>query len=1214
MTTPTQAEPYSLQASTELSQDYFLTSDIVMQATDEVIPFINPYLKQVEAIVFSPTGNGGNGAVYHLQRDPTASTGWMPVTIDYSAQLGSAVDVAVAGNGSAAYLLTYGSDTGNGMVWLTNLTGAATWDPTGLNATWDDLGLGDLEIDIPPSTPLGPFKGGIDPHGYPYFYAAATDLSSQTTTLIAWVAGVNTDRSGLEINYQLLQSLGTSGNKAVIDYSVLFDSAGGSSPVGYSLVLTADGILAVYAEQPFTEQNVAQFTDPLTTAGSSGVTALLAAWTTPDSQSGVPGYVFQAQDTTWFAPEDGSNAASLADHPIQAPNSVTVWTGDLNVVNLLDANDTLNTILETAPGTWQAPIPTVPGPVVPPGTPGVPGLKSIFGVPTDLTQSTLFAVGLDNTLSVLILDEAGWTQTLVRQEGTQQAEISSYRIQVTVLDANGVPVPDASVEVGTDRPVGFWQPSGGSYLTPAAPVTLVTNASGNLVFSVPAEELDCAVLAVQALGPNGSPTGSPLTVTPDTDVRGFLNGTGILTDLGTMNGGNALLAAKNSSRGNLFPGLTGLSGDAQAQAIKQSAQALSTFIAAGTKTKPADGTQSIQLSMSNGVPSVQASAEAFAFGAVPGGDLTLSLGSLFDTIGHALRHGAAKLASITAHFVDEATGWLISIGAEIAGAIQNFTNLVISDMKDAFHAIGGFFQALGADIVEGLQWLMHNVVELLQAAWANGKAIASAIGAAPAGLAHQIQKLDITVDNFFTNLEGKVTTGISQFSQHVNGKTLGSAPNQTPPAPGDTGSSSAQSGLAKDFGLFTRVINDTPGMWLYNKFEEDVPPIVSLGMPNVTQSKYDTIVNDDLATDWAGGIALVEALQTYLTDIISSVFGDTSTSARDGSLPNLYNSFTTYKFLNDTDTVVVKFLEFCDDVAKTIIDIVVMVLEDLSTVITTSFQIVSPSSLLGLLLDDVLHIDPTLTVAEIIGMVIGFPATLVGKILGKGDTLPPLPTLPTGDSTGAPPLTDMDPTVKLWLGILGGTTQAIWGFADLIGDLQTFKDDGPKRPTQSGVIDMFDMWCPLFETFFLYPYDAPEGSIDWALPWITLSAVTPSVFGLLGLFSWDKATQTLKAAGADDSILNGMNDYVSPFVQAFSGAVNTGVGITYQVETGDTYWVDIAGTALGNLSFMFAPLATWWLNSNLEDVPVIIKMIIDAIGNIGAAVCIYESTSLPPTR
>jgi Txe/YoeB family toxin of toxin-antitoxin system len=90
-------------------------------------------------------------------------------------------------------------------------------------------------------------------------------------------------------------------------------------------------------------------------------------------------------------------------------------------------------------------------------------------------------------------------------------------------------------------------------------------------------------------------------------------------------------------------------------------------------------------------------------------------------------------------------------------------------------------------------------------------------------------------------------------------------------------------------------------------------------------------------------------------------------------------------------------------------------------------------------------------------------------------------------------------------------------------------------------------------------YGAPSGSRS--LPWIVLSAVMPSAFGLLGLFSWDEATSTLKAAGADDSILNGMSDYVAPFVQMASGAVNTGVGIAYQVETGDTYWVDIADIA-----------------------------------------------------
>jgi hypothetical protein len=37
-----------------------------------------------------------------------------------------------------------------------------------------------------------------------------------------------------------------------------------------------------------------------------------------------------------------------------------------------------------------------------------------------------------------------------------------------------------------------------------------------------------------------------------------------------------------------------------------------------------------------------------------------------------------------------------------------------------------------------------------------------------------------------------------------------------------------------------------------------------------------------------------------------------------------------------------------------------------------------------------------------------------------------------------------------------------------------------------------------------------------------------------------------------------------------------------------------------------------WLNATTADVPVIVKMIVDAVGNVGAGICIYESTSLPP--
>ncbi len=58
-------------------------------------------------------------------------------------------------------------------------------------------------------------------------------------------------------------------------------------------------------------------------------------------------------------------------------------------------------------------------------------------------------------------------------------------------------------------------------------------------------------------------------------------------------------------------------------------------------------------------------------------------------------------------------------------------------------------------------------------------------------------------------------------------------------------------------------------------------------------------------------------------------------------------------------------------------------------------------------------------------------------------------------------------------------------------------------------------------------------------------------------------------------------------------------------------WVAILGTVLGNLSFVGAPLATKVMLNTTDDISGLVKLLIDAGGNIGAAVCIAESASLP---
>ena len=75
--------------------------------------------------------------------------------------------------------------------------------------------------------------------------------------------------------------------------------------------------------------------------------------------------------------------------------------------------------------------------------------------------------------------------------------------------------------------------------------------------------------------------------------------------------------------------------------------------------------------------------------------------------------------------------------------------------------------------------------------------------------------------------------------------------------------------------------------------------------------------------------------------------------------------------------------------------------------------------------------------------------------------------------------------------------------------------------------------------------------------------------------------------------------------------MNTVIGTAYNVKT-SAGGSAIAAGVLGNLSYMLAVLAQKYVNEAAEDVPVLIKTVVDAAGNIGAAVCIAEATSLPP--
>lgn len=1181
-----QPTPYALQASSELSREFFMTSEVKIQDGDYVYPFVNPKNgNQVEAIVFA------SGTVNHLRRDATSATGWTYAPFDLQGLFSTVNDVAVAANGTDVYVLLFGTpelpgNMADAPAWLTTLTGPASWDP-GFLATYDDLG-------IDGTAEQGVVKGGISREGTPYF--STTWVDGTTTTLGGWVATGNWDIDPLV--YQQYLQLDTT-DAAVQDSTILYDTntSDPNNPTGFAVVLFSDGDLNVYPQ----DGEVFDIT-PMSDAGTTGVTELLWAWASPTSTTSFPGYAFQTASGTGFVDEN-SNYNAVADVALKADNAVAVWRlNDLYTVNLLDSDGTLQMIQElssSGTGSWATPIPLVPD------------LQAVFGVPTDPTESTLFAVGLDESLSVLSLGATGWTQTQVHQTGEEMYDFSAYRVQATVTDTNGTAVPGAQVTIATDRPVAAWTPTGSLPVTPDAPLTVTADVKGEITFSIPAEELDVAMLTLQALDANNNPTGGTYLVTADTDVRGFLGGTGALSDLGPLTGPTMTGATLSGSSTALFPTLT------DAGAASQSVQALNQLIKTGDDAQngSVSGSAAFALDLSSGEPTYTPGAGQIR---LEGEHLTFSFGHLFDSIGHAIRHGAMALSKAVVHLAEDGIHWAVDLALKIGDAIVNFTDLVITDMKSAFHVIGGFFATLGADIKAAVEWLAHDVVALLEAAKSSAAQLQTWFVDLGTNVTTTLTGIEIDTDTWFSSKEAQAHAEISNLENLVEG-TLGGP---TLPAPSDTGSSSDQSKLGKDLSYLGTVMNDAPGKWLLDKLLSYLP-VTDTG-PVIAQGTFEPLLQQ-LSTDWVDAMALADSLWTFVQTTMSDAFS-TNGAADKGKL----SSTQVTDWFTDLDTVVHDGLLLLDALADTFLDLCKTAVALIEDYFTYQYNLVSSMGIIGLILEEV-GVDIHFSLSEILSWVVAFPATLIARCRGYSALFP----TSAGDDSDADRGrkrrrgkggTEVGAAPDGWqvgLGITGAVAQGIWGFADLVGDLQQFYDsDTGKRGVASGLIDYFDILCPLVETIALWPSEPnSDGSASYPfhggiatsstdfelLPFVVWSAVLPSAFGAVAKAGW---TDDLSNSGFPSGVQDVAKDYMSPFVQMIAGTVNTVLGGVYSGKN-NAGWVAILGTVLGNLSFVGAPLATKVMNETTDDVSTLVKLAIDAGGNIGAAVCIAEATSLP---
>ena len=422
--------PFSVQSSCVLSEDYFLTDQVIMNSGDKVRPFERAD-GTVEALLLS------DAAVSHLSRSATATSGWKCTALPGSTKypLTDVADIAVA----------TGSD---GTVWALALKTIKVGGTAGrYDVRPGQAGLvGHLGIHLGISDGARPRQGpqsGLDPNGNVYFYAFYTSSTDPGTTpngsFAVWQPSVN---SNVTMDYSL-------DGLDMVDARLFWDPV---QHAGSVLRLTSQ-----YVAEWHPQTGASTF-DPNPTGQITDVAALLwTGWVAYPTLPGTyPGYAYQVQsgDIFFSTPESDT----LGDADIGSAGSalgqdeVAVWQdgGLFGFAMLL--GDTVTVISEYG-NPEDVPL-DVTNPI-----PLQPDVTAVFSQPADATHGTLFVVLADATLKVLAKDPAAGWLVPVLQDGATLQELDCWRVQLSVTDANGAAVADAQVSVTTDRPAGPGRPA-----------------------------------------------------------------------------------------------------------------------------------------------------------------------------------------------------------------------------------------------------------------------------------------------------------------------------------------------------------------------------------------------------------------------------------------------------------------------------------------------------------------------------------------------------------------------------------------------------------------------------------------------------------------------------------------------------------------------------------------------------------------------------------
>lgn len=681
----TPRQPFAVQVSCALAQDLFSAKELTLKwdSPSPVALFPNPFAGgQIDALVIAVSGD-----LQHLRRGPD---GWVTDPIRPTAAKAKEVVVVVAPDGVVWSLHV---DTSDSLV--ISCLDAGGWTVKTSLPRWKDLKV---------------VYTGPSPMRIPVVYGAQT-TNARALKFARWGAtGAWSDNwAELPPGYELK-------NRNAWLYPGADDSGALGAPLRFRLILDVKEILSYF------EVKTAG-----TVKSQSWAVTHIGDW---DGMARRPYISGSPVDRGFFGMELNGSVWDLMGYfhsTNQGPYFTTtfapirgVWVFEQTAA-FLDANllvhiygvtdkGELSVIHQT--GWKQSTGVGSDGGVTPTWTQGINDktkLATDLAIPIDSDVKSVFIDPYPDTAPTLLVryGQGGlmlrtqdlatgrwWSEPVRLASGQAPVAVTSYRTQLTVVDAIGAPVPRHKIKITAKTRVQI--KVGGSYrfLTPDAPTAeLTTDAYGRVSFSTPADGLTTPSLVVSAPEiPNG------VVIKPDDPVQGYLSGTGSLPLRPKLTGD----VLKQS---NLVPSWDG---KPSADQVVATIGDFFGMAGKGPAPTPARAGYIVQTFDPTRHAYTAFASHAELQTAIFGSDLAIGYEGFFDNLKQSLddllvgiRSGAAKIAQYAVDTVNNTVSFFVRVGTDLVLAYR----FVIKSVREAADAVMAVFNNIGVAVDKAVDWL-----------------------------------------------------------------------------------------------------------------------------------------------------------------------------------------------------------------------------------------------------------------------------------------------------------------------------------------------------------------------------------------------------------------------------------------------------------------------------------------------------------------------------